>query len=208
MISMQIPFLFLSYIWLSVLVCLATCNNYDLSNGVNPFDTNFFKVKRKHHLHPRGFSADHSRAFISNLFQGPISNSNNHNKNSTSNNAYVDVVANPLAVNRFDHPNRKPPHLTNSMTTNSMTTSSSQSLASLSINNLDNSDPAATSDILSKVAELFRNNYDRDQLNQLLLSNILNTEQLDEINRLIAEFENSQSLECKVKSMRYLAVNT
>lgn len=201
MISMQIPFL--SYIWLSVLVCLATCNNYDLStNGVNPFDTNFFKVKRKHHLHPRGFSSDHSRAFISNLFQGPITNSNN-NHNSTRSNAYVDVVASPLGANRFNHNNRN-----SHLTTNSMTTSSSQSLASLSINNLDNNDPAATSDILAKVAELFRNNYDRDQLNQLLLSNILNTEQLEEINRLIAEFENSQSLECKVKSLRYEAVNT
>ena len=89
-----------------------------------------------------------------------------------------------------------------------MTTSSSQSLASLSINNLDNNDPAATSDIITKVAELFRNNFDRDQLNQLLLSNILNAEQLEEINRLIAEFENSQSLECKVKSLKYEAVNT
>lgn len=203
---MQIPFLFLSYIWLSVLVCLATCNNYDLSNGVNPFDTNFFKVKRKHHLHPRGFNSDHSRAFISNLFQGPITNSNSNNRNSTRGQAYADVVANPLAepLNRFDHNNRNS-HLT---TSSSMTTSSSQSLASLSINNLDNNDPAATSDIITKVAELFRNNFDRDQLNQLLLSNILNAEQLEEINRLIAEFENSQSLECKVKSLKYEAVNT
>lgn len=43
---MQTSFLPYIYIWLTIIVCLATCN-YDLVNGVNPFDTNFFKVKRK-----------------------------------------------------------------------------------------------------------------------------------------------------------------
>lgn len=178
MIPMQT--LFLSYIWLiAIFVCLATCNN-DLSNGVNPFDINFFKVKRKN-----------SKLFFADPFiqKSPMDN------NLTRSDFYL----NSIMSNSFNNDDRlkNPTDNLNSRLTasNSMTTSSSQS--SILINNLNSMKSEKFIDYIKAKSNHHHNHFNRPIYN---LNNELNYQQPYE--------DIETSLECKLKIHKFKAVNT
>lgn len=177
---MQTPFL--SYIWLTILVCLATCN-YDLANGVNPFDTNFFKVKRRN-------SKDNNKFFLPSLnpLQKPIDN--NYTRTDLLKLSLMD--SNRLTHDRYNHrnPGEHRSHL-EAIEATSDSFSTTASHTSFSYNN-NVQQPNDGQSIRNK-AIAYAQSINNQQYNH-------HFEQLP--------FESSQSLNCEPKVFPQLVVNT
>ena len=159
--------------WLAILVCLVTS-----SNGVNPYDTNFFKAKRKH-----------LKAFLSDIFQGSIDNHQNLTRND-----YINLIKITNSLN--DELKNELNHNHNSQLTTSST--ASQASSSVSINNFDS--PMAN-DILSNLIgkKIAYANEKSMQANKHRTNGVFehhNSQSLE------------SDLECKLKVFTFKAINT
>lgn len=198
MISMQIT-PFLSYLWLTVIVCLTTCN-YDLSNGhLNSFDKNFFKIKRKNS------KSTFQTAF--NPFRSVIDNNN-----LTRQSDYYDLISNPVSYSNYNNFNNlnnlnnlndnfnKINSQLSQTSSNSFTTSSSSFL----INNYNNKESPSSNEITNLEAGYARLTH--NLLNQNGLSDEFKKASrlaLEEYERRIQE----EKLKCKTREYYYQAMN-